>query len=124
MGSHLDRELAEEMERWEAAGLRRRLDSEAVPRGGDFLSNDYLGLRRNERVIAAARAALEEFGAGGGAARILRGGSPLHARAEELVAEWLGAEAALLFPTGYQANLGLLGALAGRGDAVFSDRAN
>jgi len=124
MSSRLDQELAAELERWEAAGLRRDEHLTGVVPGVDLGSNDYLGLARDARVIAGARAGLEEFGAGGRAARLLRGGSPLDERAEAAVAAWLGAEAALLFPSGYQANLGLIGALVGRGDALFSDRLN
>ncbi len=111
------------MERWEAAGLRRTLAARGKS-GVDFVSNDYLGLARHPGVIEAARAALAESGAGARASRLLGGGSPLHEQAERSAAEWLGAEAALLFPSGYQANLGLIGALCGRGDALFSDRAN
>lgn len=119
--SPLDIELEAELARLEAAGLRRDARLPGTMPGVDLGSNDYLGLARHPRVVAAARAALEEFGAGGRAARLLRGGSPLDERAEALVAEWLGAEAALFFPSGYQANLGLVGALVGRGDALFSD---
>jgi len=122
MGSRLDQELAAELERWRARGLGRDARLLGAIPGIDLGSNDYLGLSRDPRVVAGARAALEEFGAGGRAARLLRGGSPLDERAEAAVAEWLGAEAALLFPSGFQANLGLVGALAGRGDALFSDR--
>jgi 8-amino-7-oxononanoate synthase len=124
MSSPLDQELAAELERRAAAGLRRDARLTGVVSCVDLGSNDYLGLSRDPRVVAGARAAVEEFGAGGRAARLLRGGSPLDERAEAAVATWLGAEAALLFPSGYQANLGLVCALAGRGDALFSDRAN
>ncbi|HEX6884170.1 MAG TPA: dethiobiotin synthase [Planctomycetota bacterium] len=123
-GSSLDRELAADLERRAADGLRRDARLGGRIDGVDLGSNDTLGLARHPRVVAAARAALEEHGAGGRAARLLRGGSPLDERAEAAMAEWLGAEAALLFPSGFQANLGLLGALAGRGDALFSDRLN
>lgn len=123
MGSRFEASLAEELERREAAGLRRRLDARGDGRV-DFASNDYLGLARDVRVIEAARAALSEHGAGGRASRLLGGGSPAHEAAERAAAEWLGAEAALLFPSGYQANLGLVGALARRGDALFSDARN
>jgi 8-amino-7-oxononanoate synthase len=119
----LAQHLAQEMARWEESGLRRRLEA-GVPGRVDFVSNDYLGLARHPEVVEAARAALAEEGAGGRASRLLGGGSSWHTRAEEAVAEWLGAEAALLFPSGYQANLGLVGALVGRGDAVFSDARN
>ena len=119
----LARELALELERWEAAGLRRTL---AAPREGsvDLVSNDTLGLARHPAVIAAARAALERAGAGGRASRLLGGGSSDHVAAERACADWLGCEAALLFPSGYQANLGVIGALVRRGDALFSDERN
>ncbi len=115
--------LSEELARWESAGLLRRLEAEQAGLV-DFASNDTLGLARHPEVSEAARAALERFGAGARASRLLGGGSPVHEEAERAVAEWLGAEAALLFPSGYQANLGLVGALVGRGDALFSDERN
>ncbi len=115
--------LSEELSRWESAGLLRRLEAEQTGLV-DLASNDYLGLARHPEVIEAARAALERFGAGARASRLLGGGSPMHEEAERAIAEWLGAEAALLFASGYQANLGLVGALIGRGDAVFSDERN
>lgn len=120
----LDEELVAELARLEASGLRRDARLTGTVPGVDLGSNDVLGLARHARVVAGARAALEEFGAGGRASRLLRGGAPLDERAEAAVAAWLGAEAALLFPSGYQANLGLLGVLLGRGDALFSDRLN
>jgi len=120
----LDEELARELEQREAAGLLRKLTPAGAPGRIDFVSNDYLGLARHTRVIEAGRAALAEHGAGARAARLLAGGSPLHERVEAAVAAWLGGEAALFFPSGYQANLGLVPALVGRGDALFSDRAN
>src|SRR5688572_12126277 len=123
----LDARIREELRAWRSAGLGRELPGDAeltrAP-AGDFESNDYLGLSRDARVVDAARAALEEFGAGGRSARLLGGGSPLAARSEKAAAEWLGSETALLFPSGYQANLGVVGALAGRGDALFSDELN
>ena len=122
----LDAELAVELARWRAAGLERVLPdlSESPGDGVDFTSNDVLGLARDPDVLAGARAALEEFGAGGRASRLLGGGSPLDAELERSVATWLDAEAALLFPSGYHANLGVLGALAGPGDVIVSDELN
>ncbi len=117
----LETELTDEMAAWEAAGLRRALDDQREGRV-DFASNDYLGLSTDPSVIAAAREALERFGAGSRASRLLGGGTPLHERAEAAAAQWLGAQAALLFPSGFQANLGILATLAGRGDAVFTDQ--
>lgn len=142
----LDRALEAELAAWERAGLRRTLPR---PHGGaplhDFVSNDYLGLSRDRRVVDAAREALERSGAGSGAARLLGGGlagavqgassgsggggsggggESDAARAERLLAEWLDEEAALLFPSGFQANLGVVATLADRGDALFSDELN
>jgi len=122
MGSPLDRELEEELERLAARGLLRDATLPCAVSGVDLGSNDYLGLARHPRVIEAAREAAARSGAGGRASRLLRGGSPDCAAAEEALAAWLGAEAALLFPSGYQANLGLLGTLVGPGDVVLSDR--
>ncbi len=91
-----------------------------------FASNDYLGLSRHPRVVAAARAALDEDGAGAGAARLIVGGRPAHDRLEAALADWCERDAALLFPTGYQANVGVLTSLAACApDAVIcSDELN
>lgn len=124
MGSPLDRELEAELEHWSARGLARDPSLPSGIVGVDFGSNDYLGLARHARVIEAAREAAARSGAGGRASRLLRGGASECATAEQALAAWLGAESALLFPSGYQANLGLVGVLAGPGDAVFSDRLN
>jgi 8-amino-7-oxononanoate synthase len=121
-GEGLQRALREELAAWDAAGLRRRLlPADPATRGRDFTSNDVLGLARHPALIEAGCAALVEHGAGGRASRLLGGGCALDARVEQAAADWLGAEAGLLFPSGYQANLGLVGALAGRGDALFCD---
>ncbi|MBI5434999.1 MAG: dethiobiotin synthase [Planctomycetes bacterium] len=119
----LDARLAAERARWRAAGLERELvlASNAL---ADFTSNDYLGLARHQQVIEAGREALREYGAGGRASRLLGGGSPFDERAEEALARWLGAEAALLFPSGYQANIGVVQALIGPGDVLLSDELN
>jgi 8-amino-7-oxononanoate synthase len=90
----------------------------------DVCSNDYLGLRRDPRLAEAAAAAAREFGTGAGAARLLRGTSPLHDDLEAVLAHWKGAESCLLFNTGFQANATLVPALVGSGDAVFSDALN
>ncbi len=119
-----ERQLALEMERWEARGLRRSVDREVAEGRVDFVSNDYLGLSRHPDLISAAQEALAIDGAGGRASRLLGGGGASHTRAEDAARDWLGAEAALLFPSGYQANLGVVSALVTRGDAVFSDARN
>ncbi|MBI4880547.1 MAG: aminotransferase class I/II-fold pyridoxal phosphate-dependent enzyme, partial [Planctomycetes bacterium] len=121
----LEAELAAGLDDLKRRGLLRSLEPAGqTPELSDFLSNDFLGLARHPEVAAAAAAAALEHGAGGRASRLLGGGSPLHARAEESAARWLGCEAGLLFPSGYQANLGVLQALAGRGDAILSDALN
>ncbi|HKY14435.1 MAG TPA: 8-amino-7-oxononanoate synthase [Microthrixaceae bacterium] len=93
-----------------------------------FASNDYLGLSQHPTVIDAARDALDRWGTGAGAARLIVGGRPVHDELEAELASWCERDAALLFPTGFQANLGVLGALveaAGRDDVVvLSDELN
>jgi len=89
-----------------------------------FASNDYLGLSQHPAVGAAATAAIEEWGTGAGAARLIVGDRPLHHRLEAGLAEWKGTEDALLFPTGFAANLGVLSALATGDVLVVSDERN
>jgi 8-amino-7-oxononanoate synthase len=89
-----------------------------------FASNDYLGLSQHPAVVAGASAALDRWGAGAGAARLVAGALPVHAELEAALAEWKREPAALLFPTGYAANLGVLGTFAGAGVRVISDERN
>ncbi len=89
-----------------------------------FAGNDYLGLRVHPAVVAAARQALERWGAGAGAARLLTGSRPVHGELEAALAEWKHAERALLFSTGFMANLGVLTALGGAGTLLLSDERN
>ena len=105
-------------------GRQGRTRSIREPQGVDFCSNDYLGLRSDPRLAQAAREAASRYGSGSGAARLLRGTTPLHAALEEALAVWKGQEAALLFNTGFQCNATVIPALAGAGDGVFSDRLN
>lgn len=112
---------------WQQAERRRTLgrDRAIHPAAGvDFCSNDYLGLRRDPRLAEAAASAAREQGSGAGGARLLRGSTPLHDELEAALAAWKDTEACLLFNTGFQANATLLPALAGSGDAVFSDALN
>jgi 8-amino-7-oxononanoate synthase len=89
-----------------------------------FCSNDYLGLAHHPALIQAAAAAAEREGFGAGSARLVAGDLPAHRALEADLASFLKREAALLFPTGYQANLGTLAALAGSDDLIASDAAN
>jgi adenosylmethionine---8-amino-7-oxononanoate aminotransferase len=90
-----------------------------------FASNDYLGLTHHPAVVAAAHDALDRWGAGAGASRLVVGSRPLHSELESELAAGKGTEAALLFPTGYAANLGLLTVLGGSPDVtILSDELN
>lgn len=86
-------------------------------------SNNYLGLTTDDRVRRAAVEATRRFGTGVTGSRLLNGTLPLHQELEELLADWVGMEAALVFTTGYAANLGLIGALVGSDDALVVDSA-
>ncbi|MGO9463224.1 MAG: aminotransferase class I/II-fold pyridoxal phosphate-dependent enzyme [Isosphaeraceae bacterium] len=103
-----------------------RLGGARVRRGGrEFISfscNDYLGLAHHPEVKKAARQALDRHGAGAGASRLVTGSHPLYAELEGLLAELKGAERALVFGSGYLANLGVIRALAGKDDLILADR--
>ncbi|MET0282432.1 MAG: 8-amino-7-oxononanoate synthase [Steroidobacteraceae bacterium] len=90
----------------------------------NFCSNDYLGLAGDPRVAEAMRAAALRWGAGAGAAHLVTGHSAEHQALEEELADFTGREAALLFSTGYMANVGVITALAARGEVVLQDRLN
>ncbi|MHB8535917.1 MAG: 8-amino-7-oxononanoate synthase [Sulfuricaulis sp.] len=89
-----------------------------------FCSNDYLGLANHPRVIAAFRAGAERYGAGAGASHLVSGHSRAHHALEEELADFIGTERALLFSTGFMANLGVISALTERHDVIFEDRLN
>ncbi|MFO1186470.1 MAG: 8-amino-7-oxononanoate synthase [Alphaproteobacteria bacterium] len=114
------------------AGKRRRRLAETAPgegarvrRGGrellSFCSNDYLGLAAHPAIVAAASGALRENGLGAGASRLITGNHPLYAALETRLASWKGADAAMVFGSGYLANLGTIPALAGAGDLILID---
>jgi 8-amino-7-oxononanoate synthase len=95
--------------------------------GRDFLSfcsNDYLGLANHADIIAAFHRGVDKFGCGSGAAHLISGHSRAHHALEEELADFVQRPRALLFSTGYSANLGVMAALLGRGDRVFEDRLN
>jgi 8-amino-7-oxononanoate synthase len=89
-----------------------------------FCSNDYLGLANHPQVIEAWRAGAQKWGVGGGASHLVIGHSTPHHQLEEALAEFTGRPRALLFSTGYMANLGAVTALVGQGDSVLEDRLN
>jgi 8-amino-7-oxononanoate synthase len=84
-------------------------------------SNNYLGLTGDERVMQGARDALEQYGTGLTGSRLLNGTIPLHLELEREIAEWMGTEDAIVFTTGHQANLGVLGTILEVGDTVIAD---
>lgn len=90
----------------------------------NFCSNDYLGLANHPKLIDAFTQAANEYGVGSGAAHLITGHSQHHHALEEELAEFTNQPRALLFSTGYMANLGVVSALAGQGDAVFEDKLN
>lgn len=90
----------------------------------NFASNDYLGFSSNQDVMLAGLDALKEYGSGGGASRLLSGGTIFHRRLEEKIALFKASEDSLLFNSGYAANTGVIPAIAGRGDLILSDELN
>ncbi len=89
-----------------------------------FCSNDYLGLANHPKLIAAMQQAAGDSGVGSGASNLITGHHRYHDDLEKQLAKFVGLPAALLFSTGYMANIGVLGALVGRGDAIFADKLN
>ena len=130
----LHAELAAELAEREAGGLRRSrrlLESPQRARvtvdGREYLafcSNDYLGLAADPRLSAAANEGIARYGVGGGASHLIIGHSTAHHELEEALARFVRQPRALLFSTGYMANMGVVSALTGRGDAIFADRLN
>ncbi|HKK06890.1 MAG TPA: 8-amino-7-oxononanoate synthase [Gammaproteobacteria bacterium] len=127
-------ELSAELERRRAAHLYRSRRVVEGPQGPEididgrrylsFCSNDYLGLANHPKVITALQSGAARYGAGSGAAHLVTGHSMPHHALEEELADFTGRPRALLFSTGYMANLGVVSALLGTGDAVFEDRLN
>ncbi len=113
--------------RWRAPREFDALGPAGVLEGGpvvSFASNDYLGLSAHPAVVAAAQSALTRWGAGSGGSRLVTGSRPIHSELERELAEWKGTEAAVCFPTGFAANLGVLCALGGPGVRILSDELN
>lgn len=90
----------------------------------NFASNDYLGLASDKRVITGALEAIQKYGTGSTGSRLLTGHRPLHHQLEEALAQWKGTENALVFSSGYQANIGTISALVGKKDLILGDEYN
>ena len=126
--------IAAELDALDRNALRRRLRARTGPQAAritldgrellNFGSNDYLGLAADPRLSQAAAQAAAEQGWGSGASPLVTGYSKLHERLETRLAEFEGAEAALVFTSGFAANMGAIAALAGPGDTIYTDRKN
>jgi len=127
-------DLTAELARLDSDDLRRRRRTTESAQGArivingrpylSFASNDYLGLAAHPAIAEAACAAARQFGVGAGASHLLTGHHALHDAFETAFARFVGLPAALLFSTGYAANLGVITSLLGRHDTLFSDRLN
>ena len=123
--------IQSELERLKQQGLYRRLrrvegeqGATLVLAGGEvlnFSSNNYLGLANHPALREAAKEAIDRYGCGSGASRLISGNMTLHEELEEKIAALKRTEAALVFNSGYQANIGILTALVGESDVIFSD---
>jgi 7-keto-8-aminopelargonate synthetase-like enzyme len=126
--------LRERLASLKKAGLYRTLREQQGPQSATTIidgkevvqlsSNNYLGLANHPRLKAAAREALEQFGSGSGASRLICGNLELNGKLEDKIAAVKKQESGLLFSTGYMANIGILAALMEEGDAIFSDELN
>ena len=118
--------LADAADERERRGLRRTLVPRAVGQDAllDLAGNDYLALSRHPDVVAGAVDAVQQYGAGSTGSRLVSGTTALHVQLEHELAAFVGAEAALVFSSGYAANLGVVTALSGPGSLVVSDAGN
>lgn len=126
--------FAEKLQQIRNHGLYRQMTYLQSPQGArvrlageDILllsSNSYLGLCSDDRLKQAAREAMEEYGVGSGGSRLTTGSCEVHRKLEEEIAAFKGTEAALIFNTGYMANIGVISALADESWVIFSDRLN
>lgn len=123
-----------ELHQLDADGLLRRRRSVESPQGAhlvadgreflSFCSNDYLGLANHPALVAALQQGAAQFGVGAGASHLVSGHTAAHHDLETQLAEFVGLPRALLFSTGYMANLGIVTALVGRDDEIFADKLN
>ncbi|OGS23024.1 MAG: 8-amino-7-oxononanoate synthase [Elusimicrobia bacterium RIFOXYA2_FULL_39_19] len=126
--------LKKELQEIENKGLLRKMkllegaqEPKVVLEGREVLnlsSNNYLGLANDPRIKKAATEAIEIYGIGSGASRLISGNMELHAKLEEKIAQFKNAECALLFNTGYMANAGIISSFMGKDDIIFSDKLN
>ena len=130
----LEHALGAELDQRRAQHLYRQRNSHAGPQTPEltvngqkllaFCSNDYLGLANHQQLISAAQKTCTDYGVGSGASHLVVGHTDLHHELEQALAEVTQRPRALLFSSGYMANLGIMSALLGRHDAVYQDRLN
>ncbi len=126
--------LQRELDERAIHGLLRRRHALESPQGTritvngksylSFCSNDYLGLANHPQLVAALQAGMQQYGVGAGASHLVSGHNSAHHELEQSLAQFVGKPAALLFSSGYMANLGMVQALVGRHDTVFADKLN
>ncbi len=126
--------IQDEIKKLKDAGLYNRIRTLSTPQGAwlvvdgkrtlNFCSNNYLGLANHPRLVQAAKDAVEKFGVGPAAVRSIAGTMDLHIQLEQRLAAFKGVESAITFQSGFNANLGTIPALVGKGDGIFSDELN
>ncbi len=126
--------IEDELDNLKESGLYNRIRTLSSPQGAwlvvdgqrvlNFCSNNYLGLANHPQITAAARTAIQEYGVGPAAVRTIAGTMRLHEQLEQRLANFKGVQSAITFQSGFNANLGAIPALVGRGDAIFSDELN
>lgn len=126
--------INEELQQLKDAGLYNTIRTLSSPQGSwlvvdgkqvlNFCSNNYLGLANHPKLLAAAQNAMQSYGVGPGAVRSIAGTMDLHEQLEQRLAKFKGAEAAITFQSGFNANLATIPALVGREDVIFSDELN
>jgi 8-amino-7-oxononanoate synthase len=131
---HAERSIQAELQELKAVSLYRTLRSVEGQQGPvlivdgrevlNFSSNNYLGIANHPALAQAAKDAIDRYGCGSGASRLISGNMTLHEQLEVKIAEFKGAESALVFNSGFQANTGILATLTGDGDMIFSDALN
>lgn len=126
--------ISDELKNIKKAGLYRKLNVVGSAQGAyleingkkylSFCSNNYLGLANNPLVIKAVKDAVEKYGWGAGASRLVSGNMKLHETLEDEISRFKGKEASIVFPTGYMANIGTISSLVSKGDLVICDKLN
>ncbi|MCJ7625999.1 MAG: glycine C-acetyltransferase [Anaerolineaceae bacterium] len=126
--------LNKEINNLKESGLYTNISTISSPQGSwleingkralNFCSNNYLGLANHPKLVRAAKAAIDKYGVGSGAVRLISGTNDLHLELEKRILKFKSAESAITFQTGFAANLGTISALIGKDDIIFSDQLN